>query len=116
MAVWEGPQPTTDAGGKATFENLFRRHLEGDWLTEPVGPVAAFAEALLARWPEDSEDSPYSSGVSVSGPIAYITLSYSRAAEVSLCAAELAARFGLVCFDPQAGRLRPGDGGGFARP
>lgn len=65
-----------------------------------AAPVAAFAEALSTRWPEDSEGSPYSSGISVSGPIAYITLSYSRADEVSFYSAELAAPFGLVCFDP----------------
>ncbi len=107
LAVWEGPQPATDADGEVTFENLFRRYLDGDWPTEPVAHVAAFAEALLKRWPEDSENSPYPSGISVSGPIAYIALSYSRAGEVSLYSAELAARFGLVCFDPQMRRVRP---------
>jgi hypothetical protein len=115
LAVWVEPEPTTGASGEATFEYLFRRYFEEDWPTEPVDPVAAFVEALLTRWPEDTEDNPYSSGISASGPIAYITLSYSRANEVRLYTTELAARFGLVCFDPQTGQMHPADGGESAR-
>ncbi|BEL05881.1 hypothetical protein Q0Z83_040720 [Actinoplanes sichuanensis] len=111
LAVWEGPQPTTGADADSTFERLFSEYVEDDRPTEPVASVAAFVEALLARWPEDSEDSPYSAHIFASGSIAYITLSYSRAGEVTLYSAELAARFGLVCFDPQTGWSRPDAGG-----
>jgi hypothetical protein len=76
--------------------------------------IAAYVRALLDRWPEITdeagEDSPWSSAPLMSeanGNLFYFGMVFSMANEASEYAAELASRHGLVCFDPQLGRLRP---------
>jgi hypothetical protein len=83
--------------------------------------------ALLDRWPDLTEDekdvSPWSTEPLIRearGPFIYFPMRYSRAVEASAYAAEVASSMGLVCFDPQIGRLRPlrvdGPAGGGSSP
>jgi hypothetical protein len=79
-----------------------------------VEPIAAFVAALLARWPDLTEDegdsSPWSTGSLIgeaSGPLMYFPMRWSMAEEASAYAAEVAASMDLNCFDPQARKLRP---------
>ena len=70
--------------------------------------------ALLAKWPDitKDEDSPWSDAPLMNnarGNVFYFGMVSSGAEEASTFAAALAKEQGLVCFDPQTGRLRPND-------
>jgi hypothetical protein len=120
LAIWEGHQPADDAVAAEAFEELYRNYLEEEWQTQSTSAIAAFADALLRRWPdltdlEGADESPFAAGPvreSASGPILYFAMSYSRADEMSAAVAEMATERGLVCFDPQQGRLLPPGGAG----
>lgn len=113
LAVWAGDRPLTDAKAARVFHHLYDR-----FMTEcghvPVLPlIDQYAEALVDRWAhvesQGNMHSPWISGPhlgSASGPLLYFTVRSSRAAEVVTFAANVAAEFGLVCFDPQTGELR----------
>jgi hypothetical protein len=115
LAVWEGQRPRDNQAGLAAYIQLMDglERLSGS--SEPATPaIAAYVRALLDRWPditeEAGEDSPWSAGPlmsEASGNILYFGMVFSMADEASDYAAELARRHGLVCFDPQLGRLRP---------
>jgi hypothetical protein len=115
LAVWEGDRPADDVAAGETFEQLYSRYLDKEWQTPATPRLAAYVEALLDRWvdltADDDEDlSPFAAGPvrdEASGRLIYFAMSYSRARVVSASAAVLAAEHGLVCFDPQYGRLRP---------
>lgn len=93
------------------------RYIEDEYPTTPTPRIEAYVRTLLERWPDltgdDDGRSPWSTGGlidSASGPFVYFPMVYSRAREVSAGAARIAAEHGLVCFDPQQGRLRPASG------
>lgn len=66
LAVWEGEQPASDAAAAETFARLYAPVIENDEGTRPTSAIAAYVDALLARWPDittdDSDDSPWSDG------------------------------------------------------
>jgi hypothetical protein len=83
-------------------------------LTGTRRSIATYVHALLHRYPDiDSEagdDSPWAGAPLIghaSGPFLYFGIVYSQCEEVSAWASELATEHGLVCYDPQADRLRP---------
>src|SRR5437763_12516527 len=85
-------------------------------LLEPHPAIVADVHALLDRWPDITEDagenSPWSDGPLIgnaSGNLSYFGMVFSMADEASEFAVQLASQRGLVCFDPQLGRLRPFD-------
>jgi hypothetical protein len=113
LAVWEGERPLTDLAAGETFEELYARYLEGPPNPKPTPAIARYVAALLERWPDidgpGGEDSPWADAPMLNnsaGPIIYFAMSFSRCAEASEFAAQLAAKHGLVCFDPQDGTLR----------
>lgn len=117
LAVWIGPTPRDDDEAKATYRALVDKWLEGNGLDpdrdDPTPPCAIvkYVEALQERWPDDDDASPWASGPLINeaiGPIFYFPMVWSMAEEASAFAAKLAAKHGLVCFDPQLERLRPG--------
>ncbi|MGN6694787.1 MAG: hypothetical protein ACTHN0_11490, partial [Aquihabitans sp.] len=76
--------------------------------------IVAYVDALLARWPDittdGGADSPWADGPLINnatGPVISFSMRWSAAEDASWLAAELAQTHGLVCFDPQAERLRP---------
>ncbi|MEU3917844.1 hypothetical protein [Streptomyces sp. NPDC029004] len=77
----------------------------------PAPRIVAYVEALVERYPDDVDGSVVWASPPVineaSGPIVYLLMSYSKAEEVSECAASLAREHGLVCIDPQGECLRP---------
>jgi hypothetical protein len=113
LAIWDGDRPAGDAAAREEYEQLLAHYLSSD----PVPPtprIAAFAGALLDRYPEidtqAGEDSPWAAGPlmrDASGPLFYLPLVYSRCDEASAWIAQLAKAHGLVCYDPQADKLRP---------
>ncbi|MGC4821527.1 hypothetical protein [Micromonospora sp. DT63] len=117
LAVWEGERPD-ESNAAVTFSALYDQYIERDdpTLIPPTPAITAYVESLLDRWyemgdPRDVDDtSPWSDAPltnNAQGPIIYLAMRYSMAAEVSAACAHLAAESGLVCFDVQWNQLRP---------
>ena len=116
LAVWEGEPPADDQAALAQFKEYAERYLEGE-VVVPVPPtdrIRGYVEALLAVYPDltddDDDGSPWSTGPLLSeaiGSFIYFPMTWSRYREVSEVSARIARVHGLVCFDPQLGRLRP---------
>ncbi|MER6849818.1 hypothetical protein AB0A81_41350 [Streptomyces flaveolus] len=111
LAGWDGVRPLDNRQAGSTYDELYERYLESDGVFVPPAPrIVAYVEGLVARYPDDVDRGEVWASAPVieeaSGPIVYLLMSYSKADEVSEYAAELAREHGLVCFDPQAERLR----------
>lgn len=112
LAVWEGERPTDDKSAVETFTNLYATYVDTNHAQAPTPVIAQYVALLLDRWPDLTvdEDSPWSTGPLIRearGPLIYFPMAWSRAQEASAFAADTANSLGLVCFDPQEGRLRP---------
>ncbi|MGY0069535.1 hypothetical protein ACWZEH_22650 [Streptomyces sp. QTS137] len=115
LAVWEGAKPADDVRAGEIFTQLYDRHIDTDEEFPPSSRIAEYVAGLLARWADLTEDeeedtSAWSTGPLIdeaAGPFLYFSMRYGMAEEASAYAADLAASMGLVCFDPQAGVLRP---------
>jgi len=112
LAVWEGISPEKDADATAIYGRLMDR-LESAPREEPTPAIRRFVDALLARWPDlnspGGDDSPWNSAPLIgeaSGDSIYFGMVWSQAEQASEFAVQVAADHGLVCYDPQAERLR----------
>lgn len=111
MTVWEGEPPADDAAASAAFRALYEQYVEREYPTPPTGKIAEFVAILVGRWPdtdEDFDESPWAAAPLIreaSGPFMHFAMAYSRADEAAPFAAATAAQLGLVCFNPQTGRL-----------
>ena len=83
---------------------------------KPSPKISGYVDALLKVYPDltpgagDEDPSPWSTAPLIreaTGSFIYFPMVYSRCQEVSAAAAHIARAHGLVCFDPQLGRLRP---------
>jgi hypothetical protein len=113
LAVWEGERPADDAAAEREYYGLYERYVESDSSEPPTAGIVAYVDALLRRWPDltatGDDATPWASGPLIGeaiGPLVYFPMVWSMADEASAFAAETAASMGLVCFDPQSGRLR----------
>ncbi|WP_127480686.1 hypothetical protein [Nocardioides pantholopis] len=124
LAVWEGPRPESDESAAICFAQLLDRPESDPHATaDPTPAIRAYVDALLARWPditEDAgEDSPWADGPLIgnaSGSSIHFSLVWSAAEEASEFAARLAHDHGLVCYDPQREALRPPPARASTRP
>jgi hypothetical protein len=114
LAVWEGDRPADDAAAREQFLRLYDRYIRSGGPRPPTLSIATYVHALLDRYPEmDSEagdDSPWVDAPLIgdaSGPFLYFGMVYSQCDETSEWASQLAVKHGLVCYDPQLGKLRP---------
>lgn len=105
----ERPQSDDDAGER--YVALCDGSNLADWI-EPSPKVEAFLNDLTTRYPqiddvadEAVDDSPWSCAFDVSEGHAIMPMVWSRAEEMAAIIAELAAKHGLVCFDPQEGKI-----------
>ncbi|MFF2085935.1 hypothetical protein ACFVVM_19325 [Nocardia sp. NPDC058176] len=113
LVVWEGERPGTDVDAMAVVTSL-SEYLEGRLVRDvradpPTPPIAEFVAALLRRWPDSDASSPWAtSGTGdADGSSLQINIRWGPHDEVAAFVAGLAKVHGLVCFDPQVGRLRP---------
>ncbi|WP_327341682.1 hypothetical protein [Streptomyces europaeiscabiei] len=111
LAVWDGARPIDNHQAGSAYDELYERYLESDEIpVRPAPPIVAYVEALLERYPDDTDGNIVWASPRVideaSGPIVYLLMSYAKAEEVSDYAASLARKHGLVCYDPQGESLR----------
>ena len=115
-----GPPPAGNQVALAVYMELYAQPMGGaealKALVEPHPAIVAYVHALLDRWPDITEhageNSPWSDGPLIgnaSGNLFAFGMVFSMADEASEFAAQLASQRGLVCFDPQLGRLRQFD-------
>ncbi|MEU4222305.1 hypothetical protein [Actinoplanes sp. NPDC026623] len=108
LAVWEGPlRPPSQAAADREFTYVCDRYLSSGSTAAPTARIAAYVEALLARFP-DGEDGPLATSslmAEARGPLLYFPIAWSRGEEVAQWAARLAEEHGLHCYDPQSNRL-----------
>ncbi|MEV0116857.1 hypothetical protein AB0H77_27040 [Streptomyces sp. NPDC050844] len=113
LVVWEGERPADDAAARTEFTDLSEQYMRGQHVT-PTPQIKGYVEALVSRWPdldpddEDEDASPWSDGPLIdnaSGPLFHFGMVLSKYQEASAFAADTARSSGLVCFDPQDGRL-----------
>ncbi|MEH0548216.1 hypothetical protein QA802_35695 [Streptomyces sp. B21-105] len=111
LAVWQGDVPASNREAAKVHDRLYDEYLEGDDLVPSVSAIAEFLGALTERWPDNDagDDTPWASvplSGSASGPYVYIGLAWRTADMASAHVAQVANRFGLICFDPQMRTLR----------
>jgi hypothetical protein len=116
LAVWEGPKPQTDTDALAEFERLYAEHIGSGSNEAPSPAIREFVAAITTDHPDltDLPDDEIDEGVwsdgplinNARGPFFYFGIVWSRAEDVAPTVARIAAKRGLVCFDPQAGTCR----------
>ncbi len=111
LAVWVGDPPESDQAAAERYAALVPL-LEQPAPEPPHPALLAFADELLARYPdideEAGEDSPWSEGPlknDIVGSFFYFPMRYGSVQEAVPLIVEHAAAHHLVCFDPQTERL-----------
>jgi hypothetical protein len=115
LAVWAGERPQSEAEAAERYAQMMDRLETGDGELAPISDrIRAYVAALLAKWPDitedDGADSPWADGPMINnafGECIYFSMVWSRAEEASEFAARVAAQHGLVCYDPQAENAAP---------
>ena len=76
--------------------------------SRPSESVVRFYEELTARYPsldqlseEEAEDSPWSDSIDISDGAVLMVIRWSRAGDMVTYVKALAAKHGLICYDPQ---------------
>jgi hypothetical protein len=93
VAVWLGEPPASHQDATTVFKSLFEQYVEGPPVAA-IPQLAVFADAMDGKW-----------DVTVSGPIAYITLARSEVAAATGQLTQLANDHGLIYFDATKKRL-----------
>ena len=111
LAVWVGEPPASDAVAAERYAALVPL-LEQSTGEEAHPTLIAFADDLLARYPDSTEDagqdSPWSVGPlksDIIGSFFYFPMRYGSVEEAVPFIVEHANAHDLVCFDPQTERL-----------
>jgi hypothetical protein len=107
IMVFEGDVPRSDEEAVAVYQSMIDRYQDGG-AVEPTPAIRAYVEAMLARWPDisedDGEDSPWADSPLInnaSGPMFHFALGFSSLDASIPFIVEEAERRGLVCVDPQ---------------
>jgi hypothetical protein len=108
-SAYDGPPPRTFEEAMAALEAMETAY-EGE--QPPTASIRAFVDALLARWPdisdEQGEQSPWSDGPMVNnaaGSVIHFGVVYSRLDEAEPFVVETARHHGLVLVDQEEGRV-----------
>jgi hypothetical protein len=109
LAVWDGEQPLSEDDALTTYIHLTEEYLEAG-PTPPSLNIERYVNALMERWPDNDAGRPWAVSNLIedaSGPIICLNMMHDQAEDAVHYAADLAHAHGLVCFDPQEGRLLP---------
>jgi hypothetical protein len=105
LGVWreDGPVTAESAGDK--YEQFAEQEPPDG---EPDPQVAAFYQEITGRFPElhdladeDVDSSPWMDDLDLSPDGLFMRIAFSRTEEMAPYVIELAAKHGLVCYDPQ---------------
>jgi hypothetical protein len=109
LGVWHSDRPITDQEAG----DLYVKLCEQTWIPiEQNAAVDAFYAELNSRYPEidtlpenELDSCPWSCAHDRSGLHVLMAITWSRCADVSSVVVELAAKHGLVCYDPQESKV-----------
>jgi hypothetical protein len=113
VVVWAGQGPEDDDAAAEEYERRAEQAEKDAEDPVPATPaVRSFLADLVSRYPAlgtaGDERSPWAMGPDVgdaNGDFVQITMTYGGAEEAVSFVAETARLHGLVCFDPQSGRV-----------
>ncbi len=107
LAVWRGPQPASDEAAQSEYERLLEQS-EDDEAAPPAAQIEAFVADLLDRSPDGPGPWATSSLLDdAAGDLLLVTMTTDGAATAVPLCTRTARDHGLVCFDPQVGRVLP---------
>jgi hypothetical protein len=106
LALWAEPIPASASEALALYRAIHGSAAIGP---KPSRRIDGFRTELAALWPDldtiadddELDRSPWSAGFDVTDRSIELVISPSSTAEVIPVVASLAAKHGLVCFDPQ---------------
>lgn len=106
LGVFYTERPLRDEDAGERYLALCSQERDPLWV-EPSPSVAAFYEELTAKYPDtDSPDNPWSgSPLDRSEGHVIMSMPSRRAPEIMPYVVETARKYGLVCFDPQSGKI-----------
>ena len=108
LAVWKSARPLTPDEAQEIYEKLCED--EPPDSVPDCAEMKAFSAELMKRWPEDPSN-PEACPFEDVGPASrflILNLAGSRAPEVAPQVIALARRHGLLCYDPQEGKVHSG--------
>jgi hypothetical protein len=86
LAVWDGERPADDVAAAAQVDALYDRYMNSDVGAPPTPTIAAYARALVDRYPDIGTDageaSPWTTGPWLDlarGPLVYFSIGWSGA-------------------------------------
>ncbi|MEU4563632.1 hypothetical protein AB0F72_35085 [Actinoplanes sp. NPDC023936] len=106
LAIWHQAAPLTDEEAFAIYDRLTDGFVG---VVQESPAVQKFLSDLLEIYPEDTDESdpsPWASGIYSNSECVLLAISWSRKEEVSTVVEGLAVRRGLVVYDPQSGVLK----------
>src|ERR1017187_6406166 len=109
LGVWYSDEPLTDEDAG----DLYVKLCEQRWIpVEESAAVDAFYAELTSRYPEidsipeeELENCPWSCAHDRSGLHVLMAITWSRCVEIAPVVLKVAARHGLVCYDPQESKV-----------
>jgi len=110
LAVWDGDMPGDSKQAADEYERLIE--LVEDQEVPPTAKIRRYVEALLARWPDITDErgvnSPWGDGPlmnDATGPLFRFGLTTFLGEEPLAYCRDLAREHGLVFFDPEGEEL-----------
>jgi hypothetical protein len=105
LAVWKAAKPLSPHEAQAVYEKLCDEEIPEEIVACPE--MKAFSAEVLARWPEDPDNPdscPFEDPYGLP-QFQILHLAWSRVPEVAPKVVALALRHGLICYDPQEGKV-----------
>jgi hypothetical protein len=104
LGVWREDGPVTAEGAGDKYERVAEQNPPDG---EPDPQVAAFHQEITSRFPDlddlpdEDDSSPWMDYLDLSADGLFMKIAFSRVGEMAPYVIELAAKYGLVCYDPQ---------------
>lgn len=102
LAIWPGPRPASDDAAADEYERQTERAEQSDAPPTPV--ISAYLDDLIAKF-ADQEGNPWAGPPETVGAFVIMSFVRDEAQEALRICAQVAGKHGLICFDPQVGKL-----------